>query len=293
MCNNIETVKDKTNQYIRWNYNRAIQAQKLENIIMRPGFKTFKDIFIQHLNDCSVTVADVDAAIDILGPNLWSLKGKTVRRGNPHVEAGIDLVPQQIIQLYHYVQLTMDIMFVNKIPFFITLSCMIKFGTVVALPNRQVPTVIAKLKSVLLFYVHCGFKVSVIFAESELEPIWPSLSILNTWATEEHVPKIERYIGTIKDSTRSTYRMLSFRYVPCLILIHLVRNAVFWFNVFLFSDGVSSSNSPWYIMTGHEVSCSHHAVIEFGSYVQTHEEHSNDMQQHTLGAICLGPTGNR
>ena len=30
-----------------------------------------------------------------------------------------------------------------------------------------------------------------------------------------------------------------------------------------------------------------HAVLEFRSYVQTHEEHSNRM-----GAICLGPTGN-
>jgi hypothetical protein len=32
--------------------------------------------------------------------------------------------------------------------------------------------------------------------------------------------------------------------------------------------------------------------LEFGSYVQTHEEHSNDMRPRTFGAICLGPTGN-
>jgi len=31
---------------------------------------------------------------------------------------------------------------------------------------------------------------------------------------------------------------------------------------------------------------------EFGAYVQVHEEHSNDFRAHTIGAVCLGPTGN-
>ena len=33
-------------------------------------------------------------------------------------------------------------------------------------------------------------------------------------------------------------------------------------------------------------------MLEFGSYVQTHEEHSNGKEPQTMGAICLGPTGN-
>merc|ERR1712025_1329936 len=46
-------------------------------------------------------------------------------------------------------------------------------------------------------------------------------------------------------------------------------------------------------MTGREISYDKHAVAQFGSYAQTHEEHSKDMSQRTLGAICLGPTGNQ
>ena len=30
-------------------------------------------------------------------------------------------------------------------------------------------------------------------------------------------------------------------------------------------------------------------VLKYGAYVQTHEEHTNDMTQQTLEAICLGP----
>eukprot|EP00980_Cylindrotheca_fusiformis_P017025 scaffold5210_cov106-Cylindrotheca_fusiformis.AAC.2 len=58
------------------------------------------------------------------------------------------------------------------------------------------------------------------------------------------------------------------------------------------ADGVSSQHSPRYLMTGRELTYDKHVRLEFGAYVQTHEEHSNDMRERTTGAICLGPTGN-
>lgn len=45
-------------------------------------------------------------------------------------------------------------------------------------------------------------------------------------------------------------------------------------------------------MTGQDLSFKKHAALEFGSYTQTHEEHTNNMDQRTMGSICLGPTGN-
>ena len=96
--------------------------------------------------------------------------------------------------------------------------------------------------------------------------------MLNTCAAGEHVPDVERYICTVKDTTRSTYRMPPFDHVPRLMLIHLVKNAVFWLNAFPAADGVSSEHSPRYLLTGKEISYSKHAVLQFRSYVQTHEE---------------------
>ena len=51
-------------------------------------------------------------------------------------------------------------------------------------------------------------------------------------------------------------------------------------------------HSPCFLLTGRELSFDKHAVLEFRSYVQTHEEHSNGMEPWTMGAICLGPMGN-
>jgi hypothetical protein len=76
------------------------------------------------------------------------------------------------------------------------------------------------------------------------------------------------------------------------MVIRLVCNAVFWLNAFPHNDGVSTTLSPKYLITGKHVDYNKHVRIEFGAYAQTHEEHSNDMEARTTGAICLGPSGN-
>jgi hypothetical protein len=205
----------------------------------------------------------------------------------------VDPVPKEIIDIYRDVTLAIDITFVNKTPFFITIAWGIKFGTVEALLNQQVQTIGASLKKVVSLYRKRGFRVVTILADNEFEPLRQWFPHLNTCAADEHVPEIERYIRTVKDRSRSTYRMLPFKHLPRITLIHLIKNAIFWLNAFPHGDRASQKYSPRYIMTGQQLSFAKHAVIEFGAYVQTHEEHTNDMDQRTMGCICLGPTGNR
>jgi len=81
------------------------------------------------------------------------------------------------------------------------------------------------------------------------------------------MPNIEQYIRTVKDSTRSCYRMLPFTRIPRLMLIHLVKNSVFWLNAFPAADGVSSNHSPRYLVAGFELSYQLYACVPFGAYV--------------------------
>ena len=121
---------------------------------MRPSDRELMDISIKHLANCPVTRADIIAAKDILGPNLGSLKGKTVRHPNEHVPGGMEGVPHEIMSLHKNVTLCIDIMFINKIPFLVTISRNLKFRTVEALDNRQVPTICKKLQSIVKLYEH-------------------------------------------------------------------------------------------------------------------------------------------
>jgi hypothetical protein len=71
-----------------------------------------------------------------------------------------------------------------------------------------------------------------------------------------------------------------------------MKNTVLWLNAFPKADGISKKFSPFYIIHGRHLTFDLHARCLFVQYVQTHEEHSNGMEPHTTGAICLGPTGN-
>ena len=168
---------------------------------MCPASHHMGDIAVSHLQNCPVTKEDVWAADDIFGPNLGSLKGKTVWRPNKHVQAGSSAVPRCILKIHQDVVLSMDIMFINKIPFLVTSSHNIHFSTVESLPNRQVGTVATCLKKVTRLYHHRGFHITSITCDPEFEALRPSFPMLNCCAAGKHVPEIERYIHTLKDHT--------------------------------------------------------------------------------------------
>ena len=152
------------------------------------------DVAISHLRNCPITKEDMRAADDIFGPNLGSLKGKTVWRPNKHVQAGSSAVPGRILEIHWDMVLSVDIMFVNKIPFLVTSSCNIHFNTVENLPNRQVGTVATCLKKVTQLYHHRGFRITSITCDPEFKALRPSFPMLNCCAAGKHVPEIKRYI---------------------------------------------------------------------------------------------------
>lgn len=50
--------------------------------------------------------------------------------------------------------------------------------------------------------------------------------------------------------------------------------------------------SPRTIITNQQINYKKHCRVGFGQYLQTHEEHTNNMEERTMGAIALRPTGN-
>ena len=165
----ITTVHNQADQYTHHDYECAQAAWCLQNIIMRPASCHMSSIAISHLCNCPITKEDIWAADDIFGPNLGSLKGKTVWHPSKHVEARTSAVPQSILKLHRNVVLSLDIMFVNKLPFLVTSSCNLCFSTVESLPNCQVGTVTTCLKKVIRLYHHCGFYMTSITCDPEFE----------------------------------------------------------------------------------------------------------------------------
>jgi hypothetical protein len=293
----INTVADNKANYTARSYKQALVARKLQNVIGHPSLVSYVDIVNNNLiKNCPINGEDVLAAEDILGTNLDSLKGKTVRHGGIHVRTEHHVVPRSIMDQHRDVTICIDIMFVNQIPFLVTISRAIKFGTVEVLKNRKHPTILQAIKNVNALYKNRGFRLMTGHTDNEFEPMRGNLLDLgielNVVSNDEHVPEIERYIRTVKERTRCIYNSVPFRKMPSRMIVEMVQSSVFWLNMFPPKDGVSTTISPRELLTGLKIDYNKHCKIEYGSYVQVHEDHDNSMQTRTTGAIALRPTGN-
>ena len=97
---------------------------------MHLNFKTSVNYIDKNLiPNCPVTRQDILRADDIFGPNIGSVKVKTTYTTQKHVKSYTQDIPQEIIEKNGEVILAIDIMFINKIPFVMTTSCNINFGT--------------------------------------------------------------------------------------------------------------------------------------------------------------------
>jgi hypothetical protein len=197
---------------------------------------------------------------------------------------------------YRRVILCVDVMKVNKMPFLVTMSRGIKFGTVAWLKNAKANTIMKNITEVHNVYVKRGFLLEILEADGQFEPLRGELAdlgiTLNKCSREEHVPVAERRIRTLKDRCRSICNTLPFKKLPGMLIVQMVSTCNFWLNIFPPKDGVSRNINPRELITGVKIVYDKHIRAEFGEYVQVHEEHNNTMQTRTTGAIATKPTGN-
>ena len=158
---------------------------------MQPSNHELIDVSIEHISNCPITRHAIHIAKDIYGPNLGSLKGKTVRRTLPHLPSGVDPVLPQLLKRHPGVMITMDILFINNMPFLLSMSRGLKFMTIEPLPNRQIKTIEEKISTICTLYQGRGFAVNSIYADSEFEPLRPDFLFFNTSDADNHQPDIE------------------------------------------------------------------------------------------------------
>jgi hypothetical protein len=201
------------------NYAKATLACQLQCIIGRPSTGDFIKIVENNLlPNCPITGQDINAAEHIFGPDIGSLKEKTVRRSPDPVSTSLIDIPSTIMDRYRDIELDGDIMFVNTIPFFVTISRNIKSATSEMISNQKNATLLLAIQHVNATYAKRGFRVTTFLMDWKFYSLRGNLGplhiSLNTTANDEHIPEIERHIRTLKERARSIYNMLPFQCVP-------------------------------------------------------------------------------
>jgi hypothetical protein len=99
------------------------------------------------------------------------LKEKTTWTKPDPVASDFVKVPVELLKLHNEVYITANLFFVNKIPFFLTLSHKICFTAINHLTDRTVPQVIMAFKEIYQYYLQCGIRITMVHANGEFAPL--------------------------------------------------------------------------------------------------------------------------
>jgi hypothetical protein len=264
----------------------------------RPSEKEFTDILQNNLiQNCPVTPDDAKQALQIYGPDVATLQGKTVKKQNsgiPNYQAVQILAP--IIAQYNNVCLFVDIVWVNNSPYFHTISEWVKFRTVAAINNRTQRTLHMETQAVIKLYETRGFTVTKVKGDQKFSCLANDLlpTPLNIADADDHVVEVERSIRTISERVRCLVQGLPFKRIPKAMMRAAIENANKTLNQFPAKNGLSDTLSPLTIMTGRPTPDYNDMKIEFGPYAQVFEDNNptNTPRARITGAIALTPMGN-
>ena len=149
-------------------------------------------------------------------------------------------IPSVILERHQLVTLAVDVMFVNGVPFLVSVDRGLNLVTTKFTPSRTEKQLTAGITRVMDLYTHGRFQVGTVLMDNEFETLRSPMRILaiNTTAAKEHMPEVERKIRLIKERGRGILNTLPFKRMPRLMLIELVYHVVLWLNAFPAQSGV-------------------------------------------------------
>ena len=157
-------------------------------------------------------------------------------------------VPHAIIKENQNVTLSVDVMFVNRIPFLTSTIRHLKFTTAETLHNHRTSQLVQCVTNVKDLYAKRGFNVSTALMDGDFVPMRTALLkmgvSLNIASASEHVPEIERHHMMIKERARACRHSLPFKMILKIMIIEMIYNCVLWINAFPPKYDVSESISP-------------------------------------------------
>ena len=107
----------------------------------------------------------------IWGPNIAALKRKTARSTPKHVMTDLVKIPVEIQDLHKFITISIDVFYVNKIIFFITLSRKICFTTVMHLSNPKTETIFKAFEGIFKYNFQRGFQLMVVTGDGGFKPL--------------------------------------------------------------------------------------------------------------------------
>ena len=156
--------------------------------------------------------------------------------------------------------------------------------------DAKVSIILNCTKNINRVYKLQEFKVTNIIMDGKFEP---SKEILKVWKShllflnDEHVGDINRLNKSVKEQVCGIYNTLYFKRMLGKLMVKMVIFSVLWINFFQASQSMAWNLIQFTIVTKQLLSLNKHRKIDFGEHMKNHEDHGNNMETGTVGAIYL------
>ncbi len=144
--------------------------------------------------NCPVTPNAVQNAHRVFGPNLAGVRGRTVRRPPDTVTTNYVQIPHAMLEWHQWVTLAVPVMFVNGVPFLVSMARGLSLVTAEHMPTRTAKQLAAGIVRVMDLYLCSGFQVGAVLMDNEFEKLQNLVPVIavNMTAAKEHVPEVEQ-----------------------------------------------------------------------------------------------------
>jgi hypothetical protein len=196
--NLISTVAENRKGYTLRQFERAKEARKLYHIVGTPTMNNFKSLlWMNVIQYCPVTVEDVNISEKIFGPDMSSIKGKSMKRKPKPVRSDLIEIPKEIFIKHHDIDLCTDAMYVHACGMLTAIDRTIKFQSLVPMNTKQHVEYYRALDQILRHYNRAGFVIRTIHCNGEfcgmMEKVEDDLDVdMNFTNAQDHVPEAER-----------------------------------------------------------------------------------------------------
>ena len=294
---NLQTVKGNKSKYSKREIRKADEARQLSRVLGHPE-QSVLERMIKHnvLQNCTVTVQDVNRAAKIYGRSIPAIKGRSKRTETARLPSRTTVeIPKEIIDDFKEITLCIDFFYISGLAIFHAISRDLKHRYVGFTDSRSASQMLQQIRKLDQLYSSRGFRVTTLHADPEFEKIRDEVRPMNLIVCEAgaHVPEVERSTQTVKNGCRSQTHSMPYRAMPRIMIRALVQMIIDELNAEPARDGYKGATPRNIIDNLPHLDCNE-LKYEFGSYVQLHmrEQVTNTMRQRTIDAIVLNLTSN-
>ncbi len=246
------------------------------------------------IDGVKIGTVDVINAYKVFGNELPYIRGASRRRPRKVIKRGMGPSPGMIVQ--SDMKLFIDLMFVERVPFLVSVSEPGRMPMVNYLSSKKHGLIKEALFRQKAKYTGWGFNVTDVFVDGEsgvaaIAPvIQASVTNVHQAGPETHVGQVENMVGQIKTGCRCVRAGLKFLLAKMLIvwLVYFVCQRL----SMLPTTSTHGNLSPLEFMTGRRPDIKTNCALEFLQPVEVFTRTSNDQRPRTRPGLALVPVGN-